>query len=68
METLQLEDNVIPSIMYHMTLTERLVVADALARFLGADIIESLTITPAMSADAYKAAQVDENIAIAPTR
>jgi hypothetical protein len=65
METLQLEDNVIPSIVYHMTLTERLVVADALARFLGADITESLTITPAMSGDAYKAAQVTENIAIA---
>jgi hypothetical protein len=36
--------------MYHMTLTERLVVADALAKFLGADMIENLTITPAMSA------------------
>jgi hypothetical protein len=66
MEALQLEDVMIPSIMYHMSLAERLVVADALTRFMGADIIESLTITPAMNPEAFRTAQVDENITITP--
>jgi hypothetical protein len=65
MEALQLEDDLVPALMYHMTLSERLVVADALVKFLGADLTENLTITPAMSGDAYKAARVDETLSVA---
>jgi hypothetical protein len=67
MEELQLEAVLVPSMMYHMSLAERLTVADALARFMSADIIENLTITPAMNPEAFRTAQVDENITITPT-
>jgi hypothetical protein len=64
METLQLEDDLIPALMYHMTLTERLNVASTLLKFLGADVMENLAITPAMSADAFKAARIDETLTL----
>ena len=65
MEQLSIESVLAPSIMYHLSLSERLRVADTLARFLGAEAIDGLTITPAIDARAYKAAQVAEALTIA---
>jgi hypothetical protein len=65
MEALQLEDVVVPSMMYHMSLAERLLVADALARFMSAEVIENLTITPAMNPEAFRTGQIDETITLA---
>lgn len=66
-EQLQLEDTIIPSIMYHMTISERINVADALARFMSAQVIEALTITPAIDPKVFRTAQIDEALTIADT-
>jgi hypothetical protein len=65
MEGLQLEEALTPTIMYHLSLSERIVVADALAKFLGAEAIDGLLITPAIDPRAYKGAQIDETLTIA---
>lgn len=66
-EALQIADVIAPAILYHFTLSEQLIVADAIAKFLGADASDALTVTDTMAAVAGKGGQIDETITIAET-
>lgn len=64
-EALGLVEAISPALRYHVTLSEQIRTADALARFLSASAIDGLTVTPAMSAVALKNAELDEQITVA---
>lgn len=66
-ESLRISDSVAPAILYHLALTDRIAVADALAKFLGADAIDTLTVAPALSGVAGKGGQIAELISITDT-
>jgi hypothetical protein len=64
-EALELTEAVAPSLVYRMSIGESLVVADALLRFLGASVVEGLTVTDTIVGEAFKSAQVAEALTIA---
>jgi hypothetical protein len=65
MEQLRLDDALAPAVMYHLSIAERIRISDALARFMGAEAIENLTITPAIDARAFRTAQITDGVALA---
>lgn len=66
-EALQIADVIAPAILYHFTLSDQLIIADVIAKFLGADALDALTVTDTMAAVAGKGGQIDETITIAET-
>jgi hypothetical protein len=64
MEDLGVTADIASSIMYHMTISERIVVADALARFFGAEVIEALALSDVSAAVALKDSVISESVGL----
>jgi len=66
-EALRLEDTILPAVYYNISLVERVRLADAIARFFGADVLDGLTVSETLAGAAYKTGQVAEGATIADT-
>lgn len=64
LEGLGLIDDIASSLKYHLSVSEQIVVADTIARFFGAEVIEALALTDVAGAVALKDGAISESIGL----